>query len=212
VPYGCLTCQGLVRRLQEPWFGAAGDVLALDSEHAVASFARVESSNRAQAEEHLRTWAEADGWSLHIQPKLAPLRDTKPWQATIGGREPSCCACGAVWRSEGNRVAFPRRRFVTTRCHECNQGRIAPYGLVRCAACREARGWVIEGDCGEVQLLSAACICDGIACRSCGKGVVRRPISNRFDEPSGMVWHTPYVGRLAHCGDCRELDNRRAIP
>jgi hypothetical protein len=211
VPYGCLTRYGLVRRLQEPWFGAAGDVLALDSERLVASFARVEASNRAQAEDHLRSWAEADDWSLHIELELAPLRDTKPWTATIGRREPSCPSCGAVWPLARERAAFPRRRFVTTRCHECNQGRIAPYGLVRCATCQEARGWVIEVDFGEVELLGAACICDGIACLYCDKGLVRRPISNHFDEQSGTVWHTPYVSGLAHCGECREFDNRRAI-
>lgn len=210
VPYGCLTWHGVVRRLPEPWFGAAGDVLALDFEHAVASFARVEASNRAQAEDHLCTWAEADGWSLRVQPELAPLRDKKQWKATIGGSEPSCSACGAVWPSERERAAFPQRRALTTRCLECYQGRIAPYGLVRCATCREARGWVIEGDFGDVSVLSATCICDGILCRYCGKGLVRRPISNHFDEQSGRVWHTPYFGGLARCGDCRELDNRRA--
>jgi hypothetical protein len=211
VPYGCLTWYGLVRRLQEPWFGAAGDVLALDSERAVASFARVEASNRVQAEDHLLSWAEADGWSLRVQPELAPLRDMEPWKATIGRREPSCPSCGAVWPLAREGVAFAKRRFITTRCHECNQGRIAPYGLVRCTTCAEARGWVIEGDFGEVEFLSATCICDGIACRYCATGVVRRPISDHFDEQSGMVWHTSHFGGLARCKECRELDNRQAI-
>lgn len=60
----------------------------------------------------------------------------------------------------------------------------------------------MEGDYGEVQHLSATCICEGIPCRYCKTSKVRRPISNRFDESDGTVWHTSHFGSVSPCPEC----------
>src|SRR5262249_31829346 len=45
--------------------------------------------------------------------------------------------------------------------------------------------------------------CKGIPCPQCGKRLIRRPISNNYDEPTGTVWHTPWLGYLMRCATCR---------
>jgi hypothetical protein len=47
------------------------------------------------------------------------------------------------------------------------------------------------------------CICKGIPCSHCDKRLIRRPISNAYDEPTGSVWHTPWFGYLSRCAACR---------
>jgi hypothetical protein len=78
-----------------------------------------------------------------------------------------------------------------------------PPGLSACEACGEIRGraWV-PGTGGAVYLAESTCICGGIPCRRCGRGRVRRPISDHYDPRDGHFWHTPYFGHLAGCAEC----------
>lgn len=204
VPYGCLTYPGLVRWLHEGWPGAAGDVIALDDSHAVATFAWNHPQTRAQAERHLRRWATNDGWELDVRPGTAPLLDTDPWKATVAEHEPSCPRCDAGWSRGEEGKRFGERGFLSTRCAVCGEGRIAPCGLIRCHACGEARGWVIEGECGEIVRLSAACVCEGRPCLRCGVGRLRRQGSNHYVERTGTVSHTPWFAGLLGCEYCRD--------
>lgn len=73
-------------------------------------------------------------------------------------------------------------------------------GLTRCRRCGEFRG-VCDTDEGETRLL---CICEGIICRACKKNLIRRPISDHFNESDGRIWHTPYFVGMFPCAECRE--------
>lgn len=61
--------------------------------------------------------------------------------------------------------------------------------------------------CGEVRGTAggrtSTCLCDGIDCRRCALGRIRRPISDHFDPESGSFWHTPYFGDPAPCEFCQ---------
>lgn len=46
-------------------------------------------------------------------------------------------------------------------------------------------------------------LCDGIDCRRCALGRIRRPISDHFDPETGRFWHTPYFASIAPCEFCQ---------
>jgi hypothetical protein len=76
--------------------------------------------------------------------------------------------------------------------------------LQRCMRCGELRGQAVINDRNQgLVRLPVICICKGIPCPQCGKRLIRRPISNHYDEPTGAVWHTPWFGYLGCCTTCR---------
>jgi endogenous inhibitor of DNA gyrase (YacG/DUF329 family) len=76
--------------------------------------------------------------------------------------------------------------------------------LRRCPRCGELKGEaVIEDRYEGIARLPVICICKGTPCPRCGKQLIRRPISNYYDEPRGTVWHTPSFGYLSLCPICR---------
>ena len=77
-------------------------------------------------------------------------------------------------------------------------------GLRRCRRCGELSGEAVVEDRhkGTVRL-AVICICKGIPCAQCGKRLIRRPISNHYDEHAGAVWHTPWFGHHFPCATCR---------
>jgi hypothetical protein len=88
-----------------------------------------------------------------------------------------------------------------------------PLGLSRCTTCGELKGefwhkWTADP---EASLTPVRCLCDGIPCSTCRKNLIHRPISNRYDEATGKVWHVPYFGYLLPCEECRERENAEAV-
>jgi hypothetical protein len=76
--------------------------------------------------------------------------------------------------------------------------------LTLCRRCGELKGQALIDDPWQGwTLFPVICICKGIACRSCGKRMVRRPGSNRYDEQTADVWHMPWFGARVPCADCR---------
>jgi hypothetical protein len=77
--------------------------------------------------------------------------------------------------------------------------------LSRCRRCGQMRGLALAAEPYDgPSYYPVRCICKGIPCRGCGKRMVRRPISNHYDEPTGAVWHTPWFMSLARCRVCRQ--------
>jgi hypothetical protein len=87
--------------------------------------------------------------------------------------------------------------------------RVTPEGLERCSQCGELKGEFLHryDDEEEPELTRALCLCDGIVCRHCKKGAIRRPISDHYDEETGQVWHTPWFGYLLMCAYCRGAED-----
>jgi endogenous inhibitor of DNA gyrase (YacG/DUF329 family) len=76
-----------------------------------------------------------------------------------------------------------------------------------CPRCGELEGEAVVEDRHEgIVRLPVVCICQGIPCAQCGERLVRRPISNYYDEQAGAVWHTPWLGYLSPCAICRRAD------
>ena len=76
--------------------------------------------------------------------------------------------------------------------------------LRRCTRCGELKGQAVLNDRYErIVRVPVICICKGIPCPQCGKRLIRRPISDEYDEPTGTVWHTPWSGYLMRCTACR---------
>ena len=76
--------------------------------------------------------------------------------------------------------------------------------LRRCRWCGELEGEAIVEDRYEgVVHLAVICICQGIPCTRCGERLIRRPVSNYYDERTGAVWHTPWFGCHPPCATCR---------
>ena len=78
-------------------------------------------------------------------------------------------------------------------------GDTLPTGLEVCPYCREVREDRPRGERSRV-----LCRCAGIACRSCGAGKVRRPVSGHYDLADHCLWHTPHLGQRAVCHWCSE--------
>lgn len=78
--------------------------------------------------------------------------------------------------------------------------------LEQCRDCGEVRGRAVLGDDAEpdAELFGArlACRCQGVPCRYCELGTVRRPLTYSFDRETG-IRHTPWFGYLLPCDDCQ---------
>ena len=82
--------------------------------------------------------------------------------------------------------------------------------LSRCPRCGELKGEASIADRYEgIVRLPVICICRGVPCPQCGKRLIRRPISNHYNEPTGTVRHTPWFGYLKPCPTCRRSATRR---
>jgi len=72
--------------------------------------------------------------------------------------------------------------------------------LRRCTRCGELKGQAVINDRDEgIIRLPVICICKGIPCPQCDKQLIPRPTSNKYDEATGTVWHTPWFGYLIRC-------------
>lgn len=74
----------------------------------------------------------------------------------------------------------------------------------QCGRCGEFRGTVLVLPVGAMWLdkRELRCRCDGIPCRYCAEGVVRRPLAEHLD-PELRSGHTPWFGFLVPCGGCQ---------
>jgi hypothetical protein len=97
-------------------------------------------------------------------------------------------------------IAAPPPSLRPLRSGETPAELASAIGLRRCGECGEFKGTCLA-DGEEVELL---CICDGILCRRCKRNLVRRPISDHFNEADGRVWHTPSIAALIPCAACKE--------
>jgi hypothetical protein len=78
-----------------------------------------------------------------------------------------------------------------------------PDGLFVCPNCGGIRGTEVTPTSDGVELgATSLCLCDGIVCRYCGEGRVRRPISDWYDPEKSGWWHTPYFGGMRQCAEC----------
>ena len=74
----------------------------------------------------------------------------------------------------------------------------------QCERCGEFHGKAIVLPRGGVMLDTRilTCRCDGIPCRYCHTGTVRRPMTEHFD-PERRAGHMPWFGYLVPCGRCQ---------
>jgi hypothetical protein len=74
----------------------------------------------------------------------------------------------------------------------------------QCPRCGEFHGKVNVLPRGGVMIdtRELRCRCQGIACRYCQTGVIRRPLSDHFD-PERRAGHAPWFGYLVPCGGCQ---------
>ena len=79
----------------------------------------------------------------------------------------------------------------------------SPEGLTRCEMCGEFKGtWVDEEYEDDIdRLWVVECLCDGVACTTCGTRK-HRPLSNYWDEERGHPWHVPWFEGIRPCGNC----------
>jgi hypothetical protein len=101
---------------------AVGDIVALDDDRAVASFAYYSDGVRSLAEDHLSRWAEDDDWRLEIAPELRPLGPTLRTNKVF-----ACTRCDdrsflAYFAVDG----YLKAPFHRTRCRKCRHGRHLP--------------------------------------------------------------------------------------
>ena len=76
--------------------------------------------------------------------------------------------------------------------------------LRRCSRCGELEGEaVVENRYEGIVRMPVICICQGIPCAQCGQRLIRRPISNYYEEQTGTVWHAPWFSYLSRCATCR---------
>ena len=89
---------------------------------------------------------------------------------------------------------------------------------IRCLVCGELKGeFLYKGSHDPKPVLAQVpCLCDGLVCGNCGHERIHKPISNRYDEDDGRVWHVPYFMGLTKRRVCgvqdwvREYDEARA--
>ena len=74
----------------------------------------------------------------------------------------------------------------------------------QCLRCGEFRGKIVVKPQGAMLLdtRQLSCRCTSVACRYCGEGRVRRPLSEHFD-PERRSGHVPWFGYLVPCGNCQ---------
>ncbi|HEY4513563.1 MAG TPA: hypothetical protein VJH06_03565 [Candidatus Paceibacterota bacterium] len=78
-----------------------------------------------------------------------------------------------------------------------------PEGLIKCGACGEYKGKVIEDD--EEGYIGVSCLCDGIPCPKCKINKIHRPISNSYDEINNSIGHWPYFSGMMPCNECKNI-------
>jgi hypothetical protein len=79
--------------------------------------------------------------------------------------------------------------------------------LTRCRRCGELKGEALVEDVSKGRLYARVlCLCAGVPCAYCRPGMVRRPISDCYDEAAGEVRHTPWFAYLIPCEDCRRRE------
>ena len=113
-------------------------------------------------------------------------------------------------------VALPGGGFAVTDHRSGAVRRVAPDGMIS-TACAVAPGDETQCPrCGEflgrvnvlppegmmIDKRELRCRCEGIACRSCGTGMVQRPLSDHFD-PERRAGHCHGFGYLVPCGACQ---------
>ena len=98
-----------------------------------------------------------------------------------------------------------------------------PEGLEKCPKCGEYKGkaktkdlnWEGSGDRERneksEELLSFICWCDSVLCPQCGKGRIRRPVSNRYIEAENRLSHAPYFIAMGGCSACKEKHEQEEI-
>jgi hypothetical protein len=69
-----------------------------------------------------------------------------------------------------------------------------PDGLHYCRFC--------GGVAGQLGDIKSTCLCEGIPCRYCGIGRVRRPTSDHYVPATGRFMHSPYFMGMGGCRDC----------
>ena len=91
-----------------------------------------------------------------------------------------------------------------------------PPGLTRCPVCGEYRGSTLAqhltwneplGSSELNEVIEVRCICGGGPCRRCGK-MMRRPISDYYDERTNSIIHVPYFVGMFPCRECRSRERR----
>jgi hypothetical protein len=84
-----------------------------------------------------------------------------------------------------------------------------PLGFEQCNICGEFNGITDASNLswgdrfcptGEI---SVSCLCHGILCRSCGKNLIHRPISNSYHPDVNEVWPFPWFAGMIPCSECR---------
>ena len=77
-----------------------------------------------------------------------------------------------------------------------------PDGLSVCQECGCIRGTTLERGWSDDAPgpWTSTCLCDGVTCRQCGEGTVRRPVSDYYEE--GGWTHVPYWNAGRHCSKC----------
>lgn len=80
---------------------------------------------------------------------------------------------------------------------------VLPAGLSICTTCSEAKGvaLVAQAD-GTLYTLESPCLCDGVTCRYCGRGRIRRPCRDFYSWRSGRWLHVAWFGYRARCEQC----------
>lgn len=107
---------------------ATGAIIALDDDHCIAVFARVNDDSRARAEVLLRQWADQDDWALTIDTGTTPLPSfgDRTWSGKV------CTHCAYRWHVSA--IAMPYYStvaFESTRCPFCRRGRRLPEAAAR---------------------------------------------------------------------------------
>lgn len=143
VPWGFLGGDRLAGLVQEPGDGAIGDVVALDADHAIASFARVDDAFRERAEAELRRWAQVDRWLLEIEPGLRPLALLPGWNPTIGDGRPPVPDAGRAGQQMTTRGGSPSVGSSSPVVRAARRGGSHRTGssAASAAASQEARSW-----------------------------------------------------------------------
>jgi hypothetical protein len=101
----------------------------------------------------------------------------------------------------------PKGQWCERRAMEVSTVAI-PDDLVRCEQCGELKG---RSDDPRPGVRGIKCLCEGIVCRYCKQNAIHRPISDYYDEPSGIVYHVPHFGYLFPCWECRRRRRRQEL-
>lgn len=81
---------------------------------------------------------------------------------------------------------------MTTKKDTKSNSVIIPRYLSKCPVCGEWRN----------RARHVLCLCDGLVCGACGKSRRHRPISNYYDETTGVIVHVPHFGAMIPCHVC----------